>query len=221
VSPTAEERARRSGGASAVAIYQMVATAIKRRHPGGGFLLDVGCGSGEFRTFAKDHFATYSGADIVKYPGFPEGAPFHRIDLDAGRVPIADNTADVVVAVEAIEHLENPRAFARELTRLAKPGGWIVVTTPNQLSLLSKLTLVLRNEFNAFRAGNYPAHITALLEVDLRRIAQECGWREVEIVYTTRGRVPGVGWHWPNLVSRCFPRSLSDNVLVIGRKPPR
>ncbi len=52
----------------------------------------------------------------------------------------------------------------------------MIVTTPNQLSLLSKLTLVLKNEFNAFQAGSYPAHLTALLEADLRRIGVECGW---------------------------------------------
>jgi hypothetical protein len=51
----------------------------------------------------------------------------------------------------------------------------VVITTPNQESLLSKLTLLLLNEFNAFRAGSYPAHLTALLEVDRRRIAAECG----------------------------------------------
>jgi SAM-dependent methyltransferase len=196
----------------------MVAQALGKHHPGGGVLLDVGCGECQLHPFVRERFATYAGADAVRYEGIPPGIDFYKVDLDTGRVPVPDGFADVVVAVEVIEHLENPRAFARELTRLVKPGGWIVMTTPNQLSFLSKLTLLLRNEFNAFRDGSYPAHLTALLEVDLRRIAAECGWTDVTIGYTRSGRIPGVSWHWPGWVTRLLPRSLSDNILVAGRK---
>lgn len=213
-----ERRARQSLGTSAEPIYRAVADALAGRHPGGGTLVDVGCGVGQLWPFVRDRFDRYAGADVVRYDGYPPDAEFHRIDLDAGRVPLADATGDVVAAVETIEHVENPRALARELTRLCRPGGWVVMTTPNQLSLLSKLTLVLRNEFNAFRANSYPAHLTALLEVDLRRIAAECGWAEVAVRYTGSGRVPGSARRYPGSLSRLFPRGLSDNVLVIGRK---
>ncbi len=130
-----------------------------------------------------------------------------------------DATADVVAAVETIEHLENPRAFVRELVRLTRPGGWVVVTTPNQLSLLSKMTLVLKNQFNAFQDSSYPAHLTALVEIDLRRIAAECGLTDIAVAYSESGRIAGTAWHYPCLLSRCYPRGFSDNVLVIGRKP--
>lgn len=218
MSDATEERARLSGGTSGKPIYRMVVAAIGSRHKGGGVLLDVGCGRGELWPQVAKRFASYVGADVVRYEGFPSEGSFHKIDLDAGRVSLPDGCADMVVAVETIEHLENPRAFVRELTRLVKPGGWLLLTTPNQLSLLSKLTLVLRNEFNAFRAGSYPAHLTALLEVDLRRIAAESGWGDIAVYYSGRGRIPGVRWHWPAFLSRWFPRALSDNVLVIGRR---
>jgi 2-polyprenyl-3-methyl-5-hydroxy-6-metoxy-1,4-benzoquinol methylase len=215
-----EARARRSMGASGAAVYELVARALRGRHAGGGVLLDVGCGAGNLWPRVRDRFGRYVGTDVVRYDGFPsgtDGAEFVRADLDAGRVPLPDGTADVVAAVETIEHLENPRAFVRELTRLAKPGGWVVVTTPNQLSLLSKMTLLLRNEFNAFRAGSYPAHLTALLEVDLRRIAAECGWADIAVAYSGEGRVALTPWHYPARLSRLCPRSCSDNVLVTGK----
>lgn len=218
---TVEERARQSLGTSGAAIYRMVAAALAGRHPGGGTLLDVGCGRGELWPFVADRFAAYAGADVLRYDGFPAAAAFHPIDLDAGRVPLPDGSADVVAAVETIEHLENPRAFARELVRLARPGGWVVVTTPNQLSLLSKLTLLLKGEFNAFQDGPglYPAHLTALLEVDLWRIARECGLADVAVAYSRHGRIPGTGRRWPGFLSRWLPRNFSDNIAVIGRKP--
>jgi 2-polyprenyl-3-methyl-5-hydroxy-6-metoxy-1,4-benzoquinol methylase len=154
----------------------------------------------------------------VRYEDFPAEAEFTQVDLDTGRVSLPDASADVVAAVETIEHLENPRAFMRELVRLAKPGGWVVVTTPNQLSLLSLLTLVTKQRFNAFQDTHYPAHLTALLEVDLRRIATECGLLSVSVMYSKHGRVAFTPWHYPGFLSNIFPRALSDNLLLIGRK---
>ncbi len=214
-----EERARRSLGTSGDAIYRMVADAVRARHPGGGTLIDVGCGAGRLWPWVADRFDRYVGVDAVRYEGFPAEGEFHRVDLDAGDLPLAEATGDVVVAVETIEHLENPRAFVRALVRLAKSGGLVVVTTPNQLSLLSRATLVLKGTFNQFQDASYPAHLTALLEVDLRRIAAVCGIVEVEVRYSARGRVPATGAHWPGWLARAWPRGLSDNVLVMGRKP--
>ena len=214
-----EDRARRSLGSSGDAIYRMVARAVEARHPGGGTLVDVGCGSGKLWPFVRDRFDRYVGLDAVRYDGFPAEGELHTIDLDSGETPVAAGTGDVVAAVETIEHLENPRAFVRLLARLARPGGWVIVTTPNQLSLLSRATLLLHGEHNAFRDASYPAHITALLEVDLRRIAAECGLRDVAVEYSLQGRVPGTGRHWPRSVSARMPRALSDNVLLAGRAP--
>lgn len=211
-----EARARLSLGTSAEPIYCMVAALLVERGAN-GVLLDVGCGTGNLWRAVGQRFVRYVGADVVRYEGFPSDGEFRAIDTASGLVQLGDGVADVVAAVETIEHVENPRAFARELARLCRPGHWVVVTTPNQLSLLSKLTLLLRHEFNAFRAGSYPAHLTALLEVDLRRIARECGWTDVTIRYTCDGRIPGTTRHYPGWLSRLFPRALSDNVALIAR----
>lgn len=217
VTSDVELRASLSGGTSAVAIYRMVARALEGRHPGGGTLLDVGCGMGNLWPWVQTHFQRYLGADVVRYPGLPAAAEFVPADLDRG-IPLPDAVAEVVAAVETIEHLENPRAFVRELARLAKPGGWVVITTPNQLSLLSLLTLVGKQRFSAFQDVHYPAHRTALLEVDLRRIVEECALTETVVRYSEEGRIPLTARHYPRPVSRLFPRALSDNLLVMGCK---
>jgi hypothetical protein len=93
-----------------------------------------------------------------------------------------------------------------------------VVTTPNQLSVLSLLTLTLKGRFSAFSDAEYPAHRTALLEIDLRRILQECGLRDVAIAFTCHGRVPLSALHYPRAVARLAPRRLSDNIVAIGRR---
>jgi SAM-dependent methyltransferase len=219
VATDVETRAKLSAGISSDPVHRAVASCLLGRHPGGGTLIDVGCRAGNLWGYVRDRFDRYVGADVVRDEGMPDDGEFYRIDLDTGRAPLPDGAGKVVASVETIEHLENPRALARELTRLARPGGWVVITTPNQLSLLGKLNLVLKNEFNAFQAGSYPAHLTALLEADLRRISSDCGWADMALAYSESGRGPGIARHRPRWLSRLFPRSLSDNVLVIGQKP--
>lgn len=213
-------RAQSSQGSSSDPIYQMVLQVIAERQTRSDELIDVGCGSGKLWSFVHSYFNHYIGVDAVAYEGFPINMELVLHDLDAGKIPLPDAIANVVCAVETIEHLENPRALMRELVRLTKPGGWTIVTTPNQLSLLSKFTLVFKNQFNAFQEapGLYPTHITALLEIDLIRIAQECGLTDIEIHYSNCGRIPFTPWHWSTRFG-FKGRTFSDNVLCLGRKP--
>lgn len=197
----------------------MVDRALAARGVAGGRLVDVGCGSAGLWRLLAPRFTSYCGLDAVRYQGFPSDAEFCQIDLDRSPWPIAPREADVVAAVETIEHLENPWAFMRALVGLARPGGWVVVTTPNQLSVLSVVTLIAKGRFSAFQDAHYPAHRTALLEADLRRAAAECGLKSVDVVYSHVSRVPLTPWHYPAALAGWFPRALSDNLLLIGRKP--
>lgn len=219
VSLEVESRARQSQGSSDTAIYQMVADTLSKTHHARGVLVDVGCGTGQLWPYVSADFDRYIGVDAVRYAGFENAGEFHLADLDTGKVNLPDECADVVVAVETIEHLENPRAFMRELVRLAKRGGLVTVTTPNQLSLLSLLTLVIKKRFASFQDVHYPAHLTALLEVDLERIAAESGLSNVSFSYSLQGRVVLTPWHYPKFLARLFPRGFSDNLLLVGRKP--
>jgi 2-polyprenyl-3-methyl-5-hydroxy-6-metoxy-1,4-benzoquinol methylase len=209
-------RARQSLGSSSAAICRTVADLLQERGAG-GVLADVGCGAGHLWRAVAPLFTRCLGLDAIRYDGLPADVEFTQTDLDRAALPLADGCADVVAALETIEHLENPRAFCRELARIAKPGGWVVVTTPNQLSLLSLLTLVVKQRFAAFQDGGYPAHRTALLEIDLRRIASECGLRDLAVRFTHRGRLPMSARHYPAWLARRYPRALSDNVALIGR----
>lgn len=220
---TTRHRALSTQGTGDSAVHELVTRALATRLPDGGVLVDVGCGAGDLcaQLVRQGRSHRHIGVDVVHHEQSHPSVEFVQCDLDAESVPLPDAIGDAVCCVETIEHLENPRAAVRELVRLAKPGALVLVTTPNQLSLLSKLSLVLRNNFDAFdeRQGQYPAHITALLEGDLVHIFRECGLRDVEIRYSYRGRIPKTNLHWPR--TPLFDgRAFSDNVLCRGEKPP-
>ena len=216
-----EARARQSLGSSSEAIYRMVDAALDARgvkDGRGGTLVDVGCGGGGLWRVVSGRFSRYCGLDAVRYEPFPADGEFRPIDLDAAEWPMAGGAGDVVSALETIEHLENPWAFMRRVCALAKPGAWVVITTPNQTSALSVMTLVVRQRFSAFQDAHYPAHRTALLACDLERAARESGLEPVELAYSLHGRVPLTPWHYPLTLARRFPRALSDNLMLIARK---
>jgi SAM-dependent methyltransferase len=211
-------RALLSEGKSGDEVYRLVAATLQTLGGRIKVLLDVGCGSGALGPYVTFLCERYVGVDLVRYDSFPARCEFHQANLDH-ELPLAESFADAVVAAEVIEHLENPRALIRELVRVTKPGGWIVVTTPNQLNLRSLLTLIVRHRFAAFQDVDYPAHLTALLEIDLLRMASEVGLTDVTVQYTGRGVMPMSARCYPEALSRLWPRALSDNLLVAGRKP--
>ena len=215
VATEVEQRARLSQGTANDAIHAMVERLLGEAGAA-GTLIDVGCGTGDLWRRLRGRFSRVIGVDAVRYDGLPQDVTFTAADLDEA-LPLADGLADATVAVEVIEHLENPRAFVRELARITRPGGWVVITTPNQLSALSLLTLLVKGRFSAFQERDYPAHRTALLEIDLRRIAAECGLEEVRIAHSRRGRLPLAAWHYPAAIAALAPRWCSDNVAMMGR----
>jgi SAM-dependent methyltransferase len=211
-----------SGGASQEVIYRMVERELQRRGALGGQLIDVGCGAGNlWQYFVRKGapFDDYIGIDAIRYPGFPESNRFLQADFDVatGQLPVQDG--DIVVAIETIEHLENPRSLMRVLVGLAKPGGWIAITTPNQRSLVSTICLLARGEFSQFQKaglGGYPAHITALLPSDLVKIAEENSLTDIAIAYSDCGRIPFTNRNWPRSLRGAL---FSDTVMLLARRP--
>ena len=217
-------RAQLSKGSSDGPIHSMVGRVLRSFDRKFDTVVDIGCGSGGITRSISGLFAQYIGCDVVAYDGFPSDPWAARVEvnLDRAPFPLADASADLVLGVEVIEHVENPRAFVRELARIVRPGGRVLITTPNQLSFLSKLTLVTRNQFSAFqeRPGLYPSHISALLEEDLLRIARECGLTNIEIHFSGAGRIPFSAKRWPTGLG-FGGRTFSDNVLLTAVRPDR
>ncbi len=68
--------------------------------------------------------------------------PCHAINLHGG-LPLDDQSVDLAYSVEVLEHLEDQFLFFREVHRVLRPGGRFVLTTPNVLSLTSRVRTLL------------------------------------------------------------------------------
>jgi len=100
----------------------------------GRTVLDVGCGSGQFSQWAAMRGGRVTSLDIgVRLLAHArKRAESRAVAADACRLPLASDQFDVVISSECIEHTTDPRLALREIHRVTRPGGLMVVTVPNQ-----------------------------------------------------------------------------------------
>jgi SAM-dependent methyltransferase len=84
--------------------------------------------------------------------------------------------ADVVVAGEIIEHLDDSGSFLDGLHSLTRPGGTLVVTTPNASGLMNALSAAV-----AGYEVNHPDHVTLYSCFTLSNLLERHGWQVQEV----------------------------------------
>jgi len=116
-----------------------------------GRLLDIGCGDGEYAyNLQKMGFDVLAAdADAARFR-YPQKVRFENCNITR-KLPFKNESFDFLVLAEVIEHLKNPYDVVGELNRILKPGGKLVLSTPNILSLKSRLRFLSEGCWEYFR----------------------------------------------------------------------
>ena len=146
---------------------------LAQRSLTGGDLLEVGCGYGYLLDLARPFFSSRTGTDFS-----PEAAAIaHATDAEVfvGGVEQLPSGAkfDCVLATQVIEHIYDPLPFVKQLVRHTKPGGHIVLATPDIGGVLRK---AMGRRWPSFKV---PEHVTYYDFRTLRLLLEQAGLGEV------------------------------------------
>ena len=116
-------------------------------------VLEVACGRGGFVTELAGAAARVTGCDFSfsalcvarrKIAEASSDSPVALVHGDVRQLPFADDSFDVIVSCETIEHVPDVRMAILEMHRVTRPGGKLFLTTPNYLNLTGLYELYAR-----------------------------------------------------------------------------
>jgi ubiquinone/menaquinone biosynthesis C-methylase UbiE len=199
--------------------------------------LDLGCGHAFLPSWMQgDSFAPPAETVIVGIDLDRDALRAHaglqrRLVGDVQQLPVADASFDLVTANMVVEHLSDPGKFFGEVSRVLRPGGLLVVHTPNSRGYTSLLARCVPSSWRPRVAhllqgrdarDVYPTHYKANTLDALRRLAIDNQLEVAELVTLNSSaqffNVPAVRWLEDRfLAALLHPRLGRWRPCIIGR----
>lgn len=172
-------------------------------------VLDISCGDAEILKALQQAGCRAEGTHfreddyiLSKDRVIPEGIVLHRgVDI-TGPLPFPDGRYDVVLLTEVIEHLESHAGILHEISRILRPGGHLVLSTPNLQRLGSRWQFFLtgchrlcqrRIGWDVPRERLYEHHISTPDFPVLHTLIGQAGLR-IRRLWLTRVEFPQIFW---------------------------
>ena len=149
--------------------------------PGDSFL-DIGCGTGILCRAAKEMFPNVQGCDISQEAlsiARQQGINCHLIDLNQDQLPFESHAFDTVTVLDVVEHLFDPPDFLHDVHRIIKPGGQLILSTPNFRKFKNLWTLWCQGRFPKTSGdceGWDGGHLAYFTRKDLLQLLNQAGF---------------------------------------------
>jgi SAM-dependent methyltransferase len=142
---------------------------------------------------------------------------YQHFNIEKDRFPYGDATFDVVIFCEIIEHLlMSPDAPVSEISRILKPGGFVIISTPNAVRLANVAHLVRgRNIYPGYSPhGPYGRHNREYVLSELKDLLHHHGFE------MAKAEIIDLHPHsWKRRVAKVIgPESWRDHLFVMGQK---
>jgi SAM-dependent methyltransferase len=194
-------------------------------------VLEVGCGSGNLLFEGRLPARTIVGIDAsqpaLRFCVSRRRDPHFHFSRAAGeRLPFRARSVDLVILIEVIEHLPQPELTLREIARVLRPGGRLVMTTPNYdwpspwpvlewLADRSGMVATMKDDQHVTRFG--PPSLAALLRRESFDVVR------IGTMYRGSIALALTGTRWADAaVRRELRRGIRHGALVyaVARTPP-
>jgi len=182
---------------------------------GGKSFLDIGCATGTLLAYLKKRGWKEKGVEVC-VPAAEYARDVRGVDVYIGTLQEAgleDSSFDIVHASHLIEHLNQPGEFLRRVHLLLKPGGRVLLTTPNCSGFQARL-------FGGAWRSAIADHMFLFSKQTLSRLLEKNGF-EIEKIKTWGGIAAGIA---PAPLKRLLDRSVKkagwgDVMIIRARKP--
>lgn len=153
--------------------------------PEGSKVLDLGAGEGAFSLRLLDAGFQVNAVELEP-DRFKLAVPCLNTNLNLDFHETCDQTFDVVVAIEILEHLYDPRRFIRNCLQLLNDDGILLVTSPNTESWLSRIKFLRDGHFLWFDESDYDnyGHLTPIFSWQLKQICRELRAELIQVTHT-------------------------------------
>ena len=169
-------------------LHEQIAAKISEVFPPPGIkILDFGAGEGALSARLCDMGFEVTAVDIDQENFKCLQAPFFCVNFDqpqeiAEFVLQHEGEFDVVLGIEVIEHIQDQWQYVRQLMRMVKIGGLVIITTPNTASWLSRLTFFFTGRFHQFGDDDLLyGHINPISPWELELILSNSGASNVSV----------------------------------------
>lgn len=102
-------------------------------------VLEIGTGSGKMLRYLKEQGHNVVGADVndecIQFAKDRFGIEVRKL-TDKNKLPFKDNSFDIILSFDVLEHIPDTDIHLQEVKRVLKPGGYYLLTTPNKLTNL-------------------------------------------------------------------------------------
>ena len=182
-------------------------------------VLEAPCGFGGMATFLNSIHYKVTALDIIPPENLDSAIRILKHDLNEP-LPFEDESFDLCVSIEGIEHIERPADLFHELARVLKKGGNLIISTPNTEALYSRLRV--------FRNG-YPKHFGPVSEterlsghihpIDRVFIERHRKRANLKIHAITTNNLYGKRFPWPllaKLMTRQLPAMYRNENILYG-----
>ena len=194
-------------------IYNLLKKFPKRK------VLEIGCSDGEFLKLLKVEGWEVKGLEVSKKA--VQKARKKGIDADVcdvnNKLPLKDNSFDVIVAGEVMEHLFEDLDFLDECHRVLKEEGILIVTTPNLISLKNRILMFLGfNPRYAIDDHHYHVYTPRLIKNLFKRSKFNKTKIKGNFIIYSSGREKILGTFFEKLAE--FIPEWAEHFIIISRK---
>jgi SAM-dependent methyltransferase len=171
---------------AAQGVHEAVVSLLAARLKAGAKVADLGAGHGALSLRLQDQGWDVTAFDLDCSDWLVQSVPCHQCDLNNPLDSVARyGPFDAICVLEMIDHLENPRSFLKEILRLRRPAGSVLILSmPNPLDTFSCIAMATRGIFSWAGPAQYEGggHISILphwlVEAHLRYLGvRQQDWR--------------------------------------------